>query len=169
MLSASFRLKDVNYFKNCIDILNKGILLKKNFINNYAKFHRQKKIAYDFIPRGSYYPAGGGYYQLHNDSFSDEKILDVIPVSILNEDYNQGGLFIKIKNKEYNIEKYASFGSIILLDASVNHGIKPVDKKKKLIKKSFEGRFSLISVSYIKKITHDKNSKRFVTFKKIKS
>lgn len=150
MLSATFELKDKKYFKNCIDILNIGIRLKNHYIDDYSTSLKKKKIDYYYSPRGTLYPIGGGYYQTHNDSFSDEKILDIIRISNV-KDYDKGGLYIKLKNKEYEVEKNLSPGSIVLLDPSINHGIKPIDKNKKLIKNSFKGRFSLISVAYIKR------------------
>lgn len=146
MCSTTFDLKDIRYFKNCINILKKGIFLKKNYMKNYFRINNENKTEFKFEPRGSLYPKGGGYYQFHSDFFSGEKILDVIPLSNINNDFQEGGLTVIKKKKRINLEPFLKPGSIVLMDSIIKHGILPIDNKEKLKKKLLTGRFSLISV-----------------------
>lgn len=146
MCSTTFDLKDIKYFKNCINILKKGISLKKNYMKNYFKFNNEKRTRFKFEPRGSLYPKGGGYYQFHTDYFSGEKVLDVTPLSNINNDFQTGGLAVVKRKKQINLEPFLKPGSIVLIDPIIKHGIMPIDDNEKLKKNFFKGRFSLITV-----------------------
>ena len=153
MLSTTFNLKDKKYFKNCINLLKKGIYLKKSFVKNYVgdkKLNISKLNNNQIFPRGSFYPSGKGYYQFHKDSFSRELILDIIPLSIKNLDYYDGGFAIKKNSKIINIEDQIKVGSIILAKPDLTHGVMKIDSKLRFKKKSFSGRFSLLSIMNVK-------------------
>jgi hypothetical protein len=145
MQSITFSLKDKKYFKNCISILNKGVVLKKNFIKNSLKNLKENRIKkFIFAPRASFYPCGGGYYQMHSDDWSGEKILDLIPLSVKGDDYLKGGFVVEYKRKKINLDDYIFPGSIILLDSKIKHGVSKIDPKVK--KRKNIGRYSLLSV-----------------------
>jgi hypothetical protein len=146
MCSATFSIKDKKYFQNSIEILKKGIALKKIYMQKFLKEIKvKKKSKFIFDPRASYYPSGGGYYQMHSDYFSGEKILDIIPLSEKGSDFLKGGFVIEYKKKKINLEQYVSPGSIILLHTKIKHGVSKIDPHMKL-KKKIIGRYSLLSV-----------------------
>ena len=147
MNSTTFSLNDKKYFKNCLKLIRKGLILKKNFIKNLKD---KKGFSKEVFCRGSLYPSGGGYYQSHDDTFSREAVLDVIPLSIKNRDFFKGGFEVKIKKKSILIENYLKPGSIILLKPSIKHGVKKIDPKMKFNRKSLSGRLSLLSVLNLK-------------------
>jgi len=149
MCSASFTLQDKRYFQNCIEILKKGISLKKIYMKRFLNEFKEKKInKLIFAPRASYYPSGGGYYEMHSDFFSGEKILDIIPLSEKDIDYQKGGFVIEYKKKKINLEQHIIPGSIILLHPKIKHGVLKIDPHIKLKKKNI-GRYSLLSVMSI--------------------
>ena len=145
---ASFTLADKIHFPNCIKILKRSIKIKLRyyFLRKRIEF---ENLDFKYYPRASYYPAGGGYYEEHNDGFSKEKIIDIIPLSYLNKDFDKGGLHIRGWSKRLiNIEKKIKLGDVVLMEPKTNHYIKSIDKEKNihLMKKIYKGRFSLISV-----------------------
>lgn len=147
MNSTTFTLNDKKYFKNCLKLIRKGLILKKNFIKNLKD---KKNLRKEVFCRGSLYPTGGGYYQSHDDTSSNELILDVIPLSIKNRDYYEGGFEVRIKKKSILVDDYLKPGSIILLKPNIKHGVKKIDPNMKLNKRSLLGRFSLLSVLNVK-------------------
>ena len=147
MWSCIFEKKNDKYFKNCIKILNRSLKIKNSFIKNYEK-KNNIKFKYQLTLRGSFYPSGKGYYAEHSDLNGGELILDIIPLSIVKEDYESGGLAIRSKqNKLINIEHKMRHGSVCYLKNSVNHKIQLIDKKKRFNKNLHIGRFSLISTT----------------------
>ena len=81
------------------------------------------------------YPSGGGYYQKHNDSLSGERVLDIIPLTFLGNEYFSGGLKIgDQKNNDLFVEKSMKIGSVVYIKASTNHMITPIYPKKKFDK-----------------------------------
>ena len=45
--------------------------------------------------RGSFYPSGKGFYQEHDDYEGGGKIIEVIPLSIIKDDYKTQDMFLQ--------------------------------------------------------------------------
>jgi len=88
------------------------------------------------------YPLGGGELRDHADPGKNQKIVSGLIMSKIGEDFNSGGFFFRnINKKKVNIEKKLEIGDSVIFYASLIHGVEPVDKKKKIDWKSYNGRW----------------------------
>jgi len=156
MKNAKFNIESKNLFKNCINILKKSFKLKLQYHKDLKKINENEPLKFKISPRGSFYPSGGGHYQEHNDlvhadKISGEKVVDIITLSEINKDYQTGGFAFRNKKKLLiNVERYMKLGSVVFIKSETNHKVQSVDIKEKINKKSYKGRFSLLSVMIAK-------------------
>lgn len=110
----------------------KNLLAKKKResylgINNKSKII--SRVAFQF------YPKGEGYLNLHQDPVGFHQI--TAPILIMSNkskdgDFKAGGSFVLDKNnKKFYIEEHASIGDLVIYNASIPHGVDPIDPHTK--------------------------------------
>ena len=134
------------------DILNlfghlKKIYELKNLVSNIPA----DKYLYDdknYTARiaAQFYPAGKGFLKLHRDPvFEHQLCIPTVTLSKKGTDYNNGGaVFITKKNKKINIDDISQVGDVTLFDASLVHGVEPIDPDLDLDWLNFKGRWMLL-------------------------
>jgi|GEM_PF-1693601 len=101
-----------------------------------------------------FYPKGGGCIKMHSDPVGKHQVtVPVVMMSKRGKDYHQGGGSVLNENDELiNTDDLMDIGDMILFNAEVIHGVKPIDPETPSHWLDFQGRWILIA-SIIKTTT----------------
>ena len=76
----------------------------------------------------SYYPPDGGFFEDHEDGYSDHPLLHyMLPITFQGEDYKAGGLIAFTKDGEkVDVDAEMKPGSLLFFDGRQRHGVEPI-------------------------------------------
>ena len=126
--------KDAFVLKNRLNKLN-----DKEFFNPKSNSDCTIRLSFQF------YPSAKGFMDQHSDPVDyHQNYLFMLSLSTKCKDFLNGGLFIKLKNKEIYLDKYASVGDLIIFKADNPHGVKKIDEQNQYKPLAFTGRWMVI-------------------------
>lgn len=129
------RFKEVYYLKNLISNLP-----KTKFLGRTPEDGCTARLAFQF------YPQGVGGLNKHIDPVDHHQLC--VPIMILSKkgvDYEQGGLYVELKNGEKIVlDDIAEVGDVVLFNAQLVHGVDRIDPHLPEDWLSFKGRWMLL-------------------------
>lgn len=138
--------------KPLIDFRNSLANVKKEkFIYKQLNKNNKKYYFCDLI-RMIQYPSGGGFLTCHNDydPFYPKNMINMLlPITSKVtkfkdlRTYDRGGLYYKIRNKIFDIDKFIEPGDLIFHNQKIDHGVKSIDPYKSLNLNKLNGRVTI--------------------------
>jgi hypothetical protein len=84
--------------------------------------------------RVHHYPRGGGFMMTHRDTYFPLKLGDLpfyqvmVPLSVKGRDFAEGGgVVVSHRGERLNVDELGGFGSIVIFDGRLQHGVDDVD------------------------------------------
>lgn len=93
-----------------------------------------------------YYPAGGGALNAHMDPVDYHQL--TVPTTLLaakGQAFTEGGAFVALENGEkLMLDELQNPGDVVFFNASIEHGVAPIDPDKPMKWLEFEGRWMML-------------------------
>ena len=106
--------------------------------------------------RVHHYPCGGGFMMIHRDTYFPIQLGDLpfyqvmVPLSVKGQDFSEGGgVLVTRQGERLNTDDIAGFGSIVVFDGRIQHGVDDVDPQAVMNFNDARGRLAAFANLYV--------------------